>query len=219
MRIALRRAAALACALGLSGCGQLTLPPQFGVPFATYNGTIPVVTATPADAALECLSQTPQVQRSGRIFAVHQITDLTQKIEVDEVGGFVPRDVAGMLVTSLSRAGVRQVNRVNTAVTEFEIARAREQVLGDGRTVVVEGETLPYRPIERGALRGSDIVIDGAITQLDFNTFSRGGEGSFFGVGGAAHLRADRGRRYPGDRHAVLRDPAGRLLCQAGRGP
>ena len=95
----------------------------------------------------------------------------------------MPRDTAGMLVTALARAGVRQVNRVNTTVTEFEIARAREQILGDGRNVVVEGESLPYRPLERGSLRGSDIVIDGAITQLDFNTYSAGVEGSIFGIG------------------------------------
>ncbi|PRY94772.1 Curli production assembly/transport component CsgG [Hasllibacter halocynthiae] len=165
----------------MASCGPL--PPEQSLPRASYNGPIPVVAATPADAALACLSRSPEVRRDGTVFAVHQIGDLTQKIAVDETGGYVPRDVAGMLVTALSRAGVSQVNRINTTVTEFEIARAREQILGDGGPVFVEGEQLPYRPLERGALRGSDVVIDGSITQLDFNTYSSGGQISLFGAG------------------------------------
>ncbi|MBM2576775.1 hypothetical protein JQC91_10715 [Jannaschia sp. Os4] len=169
-------------AAALAGCGSLPAPQ--GAPRAALVGPIPVVTATPADAALECLSNSRAVARDDTVFAVHAIADLTQKIAVDEAGGFVPRDVAGMMVTALSRAGIKQVNRVNTTVSEFEIARAREQILGDGGTTVVEGEAIQYRPLERGAMRGSDVVIDGAITQLDFNTFSEGGEVALFGLGG-----------------------------------
>jgi curli biogenesis system outer membrane secretion channel CsgG len=166
----------------VAGCESM--PPQLSQPKAPYNGAIPITIDTPADQALECLARSPQVTRSNRVFAVHTISDLSQKFEVDEAGPYVPRDTAGMLVTALSKAGVKQVNRVNTVVTEFEIARAREQILGDGRDAIVEGERLPYRPLERGALRGSDLVIDGAVTQLDFNTYSGGTEGSIFGVGG-----------------------------------
>jgi len=179
---ALGRAFSVVAAIALAGCEDY--PPQFSQPRAPYNGAIPIVVATPADAALQCLSRSSAVRNSNRVFSVHIITDLTQKFEADEAGAFVPRDTAGMLVTALSRAGVKQVNRVNTAVTEFEIARAREQILGDGGVTIVEGERLPYRPLERGSLRGSDVVIDGAITQLDFNTFSGGAEGAFFGIGG-----------------------------------
>lgn len=166
----------------LMGCESL--PPQMSAARPVYNGAIPTVVATPADAALQCLSNTSAVRNSGRVFSVHLISDMTQKIEIDAAGAFIPRDTAGMLVTALARAGVKQVNRINTTVSEFEIARAREQILGDGRTTVVEGESLPYRPLERGSLRGSDIVIDGAITQLDFNTYSGGVEGAFFGLSG-----------------------------------
>jgi len=179
----LRFRASVVATLVLAGC-QSALPIPFSAPTPQFNGTIPVVTATPADAALECLSNSSAVRNSNRVFSVHIISDLTQKIEVDETGGYIPRDTAGMLVTALSRAGVRQVNRVNTTVTEFEIARAREQILGDGRVTIVEGEPLNYRPLERGSLRGSDIVIDGAITQLDFNTYSRGAEAGLFGLSG-----------------------------------
>lgn len=175
----------VSCALvvaALMGCESL--PPQLSAPQPVYNGAIPTVVDTPADIALQCLARSSAVQNSDRVFSVHLISDLTQKIEIDAAGAFIPRDTAGMLVTALARAGVRQVNRINTTVSEFEIARAREQILGDGRTTVIEGESLPYRPLERGSLRGSDIVIDGAITQLDFNTYSGGFEGAFFGLSG-----------------------------------
>ncbi|MEX3313500.1 CsgG/HfaB family protein [Sulfitobacter sp. PS-8MA] len=178
----LKSAVSLFALSALIGCAGL--PPELSAPRPQYNGAIPTVVATPADAALACLARSPSVRGSRRMFSVHNISDLTQKIEVEATGPFVPRDTAGMLVTALARAGVKQVNRVNTTVSEFEIARAREQLLGDGGTTVVEGESLPYRPLERGSLRGSDIVIDGAITQLDFNTYSGGGEGGLFGLSG-----------------------------------
>ena len=168
----------------VSGCEGL--PPQLVQPQAPYNGAIPVTIDTPADQALECLARSSAVRRSRTVFAVHTISDLTQKFSVDEDGPYVPRDSAGMLVTALSKAGVKQVNRVNTVVTEFEIARAREQILGDSQDAVIEGERIPYRPLERGALLGSDLVIDGAVTQLDFNTYSGGTEAALFGIGGGS---------------------------------
>ena len=76
----------MAVAVVLAGCQGL--PPEFSSPRAAYNGAIPTVVATPADDALECLSNTPNVRNSGRVFSVHVISDLTQKIEVEETGGF-----------------------------------------------------------------------------------------------------------------------------------
>lgn len=168
--------------LGLiAGCG--VLPESMSSPENEFVGPLPVVNATPADNALECLSRSPEVLRSDAVFAVDSVGDLTRKTAIDETGNYIPQDTASMLVTALSRAGVQQVNRINTAVTEFEIARARDQILGDGGPVTVNGETVPYRPLRRGSMRGSDYIINGAITQLDFNTYS---EGTEFGAFGAA---------------------------------
>ena len=178
----------LGTALALGGCSPL--PDTGSPPRAQFFGAAPVVAATPADEALECLAQTNAVRSDNTVFAVHVIVDATQKTAVEDTGGFVPRDTAGMLVTALAKAGVRQVNRSNTAVSEFEINLAREQVLGDGGPVQVGSETVPYRPILRGQLRGSDYVIDGAITQLDFNTYSEGGEFQIFGLGAGRRVFA-----------------------------
>jgi curli biogenesis system outer membrane secretion channel CsgG len=173
--------------LSLSGC--TTFLPSMVAPEPVRYGPVPVATLTPADAALECLSRLPATHRAG-VFAVHVISDQTNKFSQNTEGGFVPRDAAGMLVTALQKAGVPQVNRVDTAVTEWEMARAKEQVLGDGGPVTVGDQTVNFRPLLKGEIRGSDHVIDGSITQLDFNTYSGGGEAYIAGIGGGARTFA-----------------------------
>lgn len=173
----------LAPVIFLAACQSQTAEQAPKEPFV---GPFPIATRTPVDAALECLSKTPEVQRYPRIFAVHVITDQTGRYSSEETGNYLPRDSAGMMVSLLQKAGVKQVNRSNTAVSEWEIARAREQILGDGGNVVVGDESLPFRPLVKGALRGSDYVIDGVITQLDFNTYSGGLEASVGGAGAGA---------------------------------
>ncbi|SMQ71724.1 Curli biogenesis system outer membrane secretion channel CsgG [Devosia lucknowensis] len=175
-----------AFALALAGCTSLS---PMSKPEPAFHGPVPIATATPADEALVCLSKSSEVRHSGIVMAVHTVTDQTQKFTSEE-GGFVPRDAAAMLVTALQKAGIAQVNRSNTVVTEWEIARAREQILGDGGQSTVGNQTVDFRPVTKGSIRGSDYVIDGAITQLDFNTFSGGGEATVGGIGGGARVFA-----------------------------
>lgn len=182
-------AAVLSATTALAGCTE-HLPREQAVPTPVYYGPVPISTATPADEALRCLSQRPEVQRSGKMYAVHLITDQTNRFSSDDVGGYVPRDSAGMMVSLLQKTGVNQVNRSNTAVSEWEIERAREQILGDGGPVSVGNQTVEFRPLLKGALRGSDYVIDGAITQLDFNTYSSGAEATVGGLGGGRRVFA-----------------------------
>jgi curli biogenesis system outer membrane secretion channel CsgG len=182
----LRFAALSLLALSLAGCTAMS---QMSRPDKPFNGPVPVATATPHDEALICLSKSPEVRRSGIVVAVHSITDQTNKFTSEE-GGFVPRDAAAMLVTSLQKAGIAQVNRSNTVVTEWEIARAKEQVLGDGDAQTVGNQTVDFRPVTKGTIRGSDYVIDGALTQLDFNSFSGGAEATIGGIGAGARVFA-----------------------------
>lgn len=172
--------------LALAGCSNLT---QMTRPKAAFHGPVPVANSTPHDEALVCLSRTGEVRNSGIMLAVHTISDQTNKFNSDE-GSFVPRDVAAMLITALQKAGMKQVNRTNTVVTEWEIARAKEQLLGDGGTATVGNQTVEFRPITKGSIRGSDYVIDGALTQLDFNTYSNGAEATVGGLGAGARVFA-----------------------------
>lgn len=168
--------------VALTGCTALT---PLTRPKAEFHGPVPIANSTPHDEALVCLSKTPEVRNSGIMLAVHTITDQTNKFNSEE-GSFVPRDVAAMLITALQKAGMKQVNRTNTVVTEWEIARAKEQLLGDGGTATVGNQTVEFRPVTKGSIRGSDYVIDGALTQLDFNTYSGGAEVTIGGMGAGA---------------------------------
>lgn len=179
-RVSAGAVAALALILGACGVSM----PEQGRPEPQFNGPVPVRSATPVDQALACLARQPEVRRTGLTYAVHTVQDLTNKYVVDEDGAPVPRDVAGMLVTQLAKAGVQQVNRSNTAVSEWEIAQARAQLLGDGTPTLVGGRPIPFRPLNKGVVLGSDIVIDGAITQLDYNTYSNVVEANVSGIGG-----------------------------------
>ncbi|HEY8575556.1 MAG TPA: CsgG/HfaB family protein [Devosia sp.] len=172
--------------VALAGCTALTPMTR---PKAAFHGPVPIANSTPHDEALVCLSKTPEVRNSGIMLAVHTITDQTNKFNSDE-GSFVPRDVAAMLITALQKAGMKQVNRTNTVVTEWEIARAKEQLLGDGGTATVGNQTVEFRPVTKGTIRGSDYVIDGALTQLDFNTYSGGAEATVGGLGAGARAFA-----------------------------
>lgn len=172
--------------IALTGCTALT---PLTRPKAEFHGPVPIANSTPHDEALVCLSKTAQVRNSGIMLAVHTIADQTNKFNADE-GSFVPRDAAAMLITALQKAGVNQVNRTNTVVTEWEIARAKEQLLGDGGTSTVGNQTVEFRPVTKGSIRGSDYVIDGAMTQLDFNTYSGGAEATIGGIGGGARVFA-----------------------------
>lgn len=173
-------------ALTLAGCTALTPMTR---PKAEFHGPVPIANSTPHDEALICLSKSPEVRRSGIILAVHTISDQTNKFNADE-GSFVPRDSAAMLITALQKAGMGQVNRTNTVVTEWEIARAKEQLLGDGGTSTVGNQTVEFRPVTKGSIRGSDYVIDGNLTQLDFNTYSGGAEATVGGIGAGARVFA-----------------------------
>jgi curli biogenesis system outer membrane secretion channel CsgG len=171
---------ALLPVLFLAGCQSQVAEKAPKEPFL---GPVPIATRTPVDKALECLARSPEVRRSSKMYAVHVVTDQTGRFSSEEAGNYLPRDSAGMMVSLLQKAGVKQVNRTNTAVPEWEIARAREQILGDGGNVVVGDESLPFRPLVKGSLRGSDYVIDGVITQLDFNSYSGGIEATVGGGG------------------------------------
>lgn len=183
-----KKFALVVSAMAVAGCTPLTNPQS--MPEKPFFGAVPSKAITPADAALECLSNTPAVRRNSSVFSVHVVNDQTQKLATEETGGFVPSDSAGMMVSALAKAGVRQVNRVNTAVSEFEINLAREQVLGDDGPSQVGDTSVPYRPLVKGGVLGSDYVIDGSITQLDFNTYSKGTEASIGGVGAGRRVFA-----------------------------
>ncbi len=167
--------------LFLAAC---TVPPPKQQPLPELRGPVPVVSRTPLDGALACL----RARKAGGDlrFAVYNIPDRTGVSDYDGPGKYVPQAAELMLITALARAGVRQVNRTAVAVSEWELKQALEKRLGEEEPVELGGKRYPFRPIRMGQLLGSTHTIYGAVTELDFDLISGGGEVTVGGVGGRA---------------------------------
>ena len=141
--------------------------------------------ATPYTAALECLSLT--AERDAAIWlAIGQIPDLTGKFSNEDGGYRITQGAQMMASTAVSKIkNVHLVERIDTSVADFERGLAGKKLLGDGQTYVLpgKGRTMNWRPITSGGVRGSDYVLTGAITEVNHNIQSGGGEAAYYNVG------------------------------------
>lgn len=169
-------------AFGVAAC---TVQPPGKAPIETIRGPVPVRAASPMSEALVCLRN--NLDRNADLrFAVLGLPDKTGVVDYDGPGAYVTQGAELMMITALAKAGVRQVNRTATSVAEWELKQALEKRLGEGRPVQVNGTKYPFRPVRMGNLLGSTHTIYGAITELDFDILSDGGEVSIAGIGGKA---------------------------------
>jgi curli biogenesis system outer membrane secretion channel CsgG len=74
-----------------------------------------------------------------------------------------------MMIVALSKGGAQLVNRNTVAVSEWELGKALERKLGDGRPAKMGEETVDFRPIKAGMLLGSTHFVTGSITELNWN--------------------------------------------------
>jgi curli biogenesis system outer membrane secretion channel CsgG len=89
-----------------------------------------------------------------------------------------------MIITALSRSGAAiPVERLDTRPLEWELNLENQKVIG--KTSYDKDEDTPgkWRPIHAGSLMGSDYYIVGAITGIDYNTYSGGAELQINGIG------------------------------------
>jgi curli biogenesis system outer membrane secretion channel CsgG len=135
---------------------------------------------TPISDALRCLDDS---SHSELRVGVHLITDKTQKYTPEADGAPLPISGTEMMITALDKAGIKLVNRHQTAVVEWELKMAGKKILGDGEETEIDGKTINYRAISKGGMRGSDYFVTGAFNNLDFNTSSGGAELDVGGIG------------------------------------
>ena len=161
----MRRVRALA-AVGLLGLGGCVAPAGDGANYVTPLGSA-LASANPTaySAGLDCLGRTIGPARQGTTFAVGDIADYTGKDEYYS-GRPITQGAALMLISALDKAGLRQVERFDTAVAEVELQYANNKLLGDARGGA------PYREILAGSIPGSDFFFVGGVTELNFNLFS-----------------------------------------------
>jgi curli production assembly/transport component CsgG/holdfast attachment protein HfaB len=120
--------------------------------------------------------------RRSPTIAVGRIADYTGKQEDGLAGPRLTQGGSLMAITALAKAGADMVERVDTTVPEQELRYANNKLLSDSGQAPGG-----YRPITAGQYAGSDYVIAGGITELNYNIRSGSLEAS---VGGSSTTSA-----------------------------
>jgi len=180
-------------ALALSACASTPAPKvdADGL-YARPAGSAPATSnQTPYSRALFCISeQARSARRASPVIAVGRIVDYTGKQE-DNMGG--PKLTQGgslMAISALAKAGAEIVERVDVQVPEMELRYANNKLIGDADAT----QPGAYRPVRAGQYLGSDYVITGGITELNYNIRSSSLEAGV-GGGGKESARAVLGGR------------------------
>ena len=174
------RAAALCAALLAAACSPLG--PGTDVArdgrYALPIGGAPVVgNPTAHSAELDCLARALPAGARPRV-AVGRIADYTGKFDLDG-GRRVTQGAALMAISALDRLGLPLVERLDTSVAMEELKLANNNLIADAGGV---------RQIRPGSVAGSDLVLMGGITELNYNIGSRAGDLFSGGLGLGARL-------------------------------
>lgn len=169
----------------LAGCtGSLITPDNQET--KSMVGPAPRLNSTPMASALACIRQ---VRGRGDLrIGVSDLVDGTGVMEgLSQNSRALSQRPDMMMVVALAAAGASLVNRSSVNVAEWELNKAMEKKLGDGRSALIENERVNFRPVRAGTLLGSTHYVTGAITELNWNIAS--------GVAEAGAYSAALGRR------------------------
>lgn len=174
----------LCAAAALAACTTTTdFPPEeMARNIAPVSGPAPRVNTTPMEDALACINQNLSRGRDLRI-GVGDITDGTgARTLTSDNNTLLTQRPDLMFIVGLKQTGLRVLNRNAIKVSEWELAQAMEKRLGEGRSVELEGETFNYRPVEAGTMLGTTHFVTGALTEVNWNISSQGGDVNILGA-------------------------------------
>lgn len=185
----LRVVAAIAI-FGLAACENRTDSQQLLFPKESRVITGPDVTknTTPITPAFACFAKKIKAQSQPKLrITSGEVLDLTGKYLESEGGSIVTKGAAHMVMSALGKFddSITLLERVDTAIPDKELQYIDRRQLGDGREHEVPGEEdeVPWLPYFGGTVLKTDYYIAGAITELNFNIASKGGEVGFAGFG------------------------------------
>lgn len=189
----MRTVATLLAAAGLTACASA--PPKVDTAgyYARPIGSAPATAnATPYSPGLVCLAMAARTAgRRSPTIAVGRIADYTGKQEDGLAGPRLTQGGSLMAITALAKAGADMVERVDTSVPEQELRYANNRLLSDS------GQGAGgYRPITVGQYAGSDYVIAGGITELNYNIRSGSLEASVGGSSASSAKAVVGGKTY-----------------------
>ena len=126
---------------------------------------------TPYTTALYCMAEHFQGFGSEppKTISVGKILDYTGKDDI-ETGRRLTQGAALMAMSALGKAGIPQVERFDTSVTELELKFADNKLIGD------KEQQTGIRRIVAGEIPGSAYHLIGGITELNYNIRSNEGE-------------------------------------------
>lgn len=158
----------VAATLSLGACAAQNVYPQDGV---RPTLGLPVTTNdTPYSQCLESLASVPA--KNLPIFAVGQVADKTGQFDPNNGGTVLTQGVTEMVISALYKTHkVQQVERYDLRIPLAEARMVKEKL------AVKPAQTA--RPI-----RASNYVIEGALTELNYNIVSEGARVGVAGVGG-----------------------------------
>lgn len=177
-----------ALSTALLGC---TVSPQDGEMVANrvdlMKGVDVEKTKTPYSTPLQCLAQFDQknghygVGHDHKIsVAVGNIVDRTGKYEVYEGGHTVTQGATDMMTSALMKtSAVRLVYRGDTNIMDYERSLSARNLVSEYNEV----SSPKMRRIRAGEFVGSEYLITGAITEVNYNIGSGGAEVGVSGVG------------------------------------
>jgi curli production assembly/transport component CsgG/holdfast attachment protein HfaB len=166
------RAAALATSLALTACGQGVYPKNGVKP----NFTFPVTSnETPYSRCLRSLASVPGTNLP--TFSVGEVADKTGQLQ-SEVGTaystVLTQGASEMVMSALYKTDkVRLAERFDLRVPLAEMKMADQGLINRGKPL-------------RGSIPGSDFVVVGAITELNYNIVSEGAQLAVSGIGAGA---------------------------------
>jgi len=161
MRAGLFSTVAAAASLALGACASTGMAPE---PVTPLTGAVVTDNDTVYSDALRCLSAG---DTSGRPrIAVGEVADLSGRY--DTLNGATATQGAGLMVMSaLAKAGFPLAERYDTRVAALELEYANNRLIG------ADGEpTEDYRRVYTGSVAGSDYIVLGGITEINFNVKS-----------------------------------------------
>ncbi len=167
-RSAALKGAVAACCLMASAC---THPYATETNYAQPIGSAPVLNnPTPYTDALYCMGDhfTGAEAPVPHTISVGKILDYTGKDDI-ETGRRLTQGAALMAMSALGKAGIPQVERFDTSVTELEIKFTDNQLISDK-------EQGGVRRLIAGEIPGSGYHLIGGITELNYNIRSNEGE-------------------------------------------
>jgi len=171
----------------LSGCASQHLT----TPIATLNGPPIQDTKTPYTDLLACIGNQANMKMNqdhlGKIaIAVSTIPDKTGKFNYNENGFEVTQGAEDMMVSALSETNAyTMVERNNMGVSQMEIDYANKFLLSDSNNSDNFRDKNGHvaRAIRSGVIKGSDYVITGSISELNYDVGSGGFNVTIEGIG------------------------------------